>query len=369
MNKVTKKFMALLLSLTMVFSVTVSGQAAENTTEAAKSYVTFSVEKFTIGQGYLVEPTKVEVKEGDTVASVFQEVMKQKEIIHDGATSDYGFFLNSIVNADSGKIDIPTEISSMPSYSAWGSEYTAPNNETNDGNSLPNKALGTYSYNGMAGWMFMVNNADAGEAADKVKVKNGDVIRLQFSVYGWGADIGFDTESYTGIKCPKLANKDALSAEAAAVNGTDLLKDSNVKVAYDNAITVLSTYNVSQAVVDSALKVLNQAEKTYEEAQKSDDVLTTPVILKKTKIKGKISKKLAAKSVKLTFNKVKNAKKYTVQFSTTKKFKKVLVKETVKNTSVTIKNNKLKNKKNLYVRVRAVGANKWSNAVKVTIKK
>ena len=53
----------------------------------------------------------------------------------------------------------------------------------------------------------------------------------------------------------------------------------------------------------------------------------------------------------------------------TKKFKKVLVKKTVKKVKVTISSKKFRDKKKLYVRVRAVGAKKWSKPKKVKIKK
>lgn len=59
----------------------------------------------------------------------------------------------------------------------------------------------------------------------------------------------------------------------------------------------------------------------------------------------------------------------TVPDSTTKKFKKVLVRKTVKKIKVTIQSKKLRNKKKLYVRVIAVGAKKWSKPKKVKIKK
>ena len=95
---------------------------------------------------------------------------------------------------------------------------------------------------------------------------------------------------------------------------------------------------------------------------------TKKASLKKTKITKKITKKLSSKKVKLTFKKVKGAKKYTVQVSTSKKFKKVLYKKTVKKTKVTLSSKKLKNKKKLYVRVKAVGAKKWSKAVKIKVK-
>ena len=96
---------------------------------------------------------------------------------------------------------------------------------------------------------------------------------------------------------------------------------------------------------------------------------TKKASLKKTKITKKITKKLSSKKVKLTFKKVKGAKKYTVQVSTSKKFKKVLYKKTVKKTKVTLSSKKLKGKKKLYVRVKAVGAKKWSKVVKIKVKK
>mgnify|MGYP000958863337 CR=1 FL=1 len=96
---------------------------------------------------------------------------------------------------------------------------------------------------------------------------------------------------------------------------------------------------------------------------------TKKASLKKTKISKKITKKLSSKKIKLTFKKVKGAKKYTVQVSTSKKFKKVLYKKTVKKTKVTLSSKKLKNKKKLYVRVKAVGAKKWSKPVAIKIKK
>ena len=81
------------------------------------------------------------------------------------------------------------------------------------------------------------------------------------------------------------------------------------------------------------------------------------------------SKKKAATKVKITFKKVKGAKKYQVQIAKNKKFKKVLVKKTVKKAKVTIKSKKIKNQKKLFVRVRAVGAEKWSKPKKIKIKK
>ena len=111
------------------------------------------------------------------------------------------------------------------------------------------------------------------------------------------------------------------------------------------------------------------AKPTVKPTTAKPKATTKKASLKKTKITKKITKKLSSKKVKLTFKKVKGAKKYTVQVSTSKKFKKVLYKKTVKKTKVTLSSKKLKNKKKLYVRVKAVGAKKWSKVVKIKVKK
>ena len=111
------------------------------------------------------------------------------------------------------------------------------------------------------------------------------------------------------------------------------------------------------------------AKPTVKPTTAKPKATTKKVSLKQTKVTKKVTKKLSSKKVKLTFKKVKGAKKYTVQVSTSKKFKKVLYKKTVKKTKVTLSSKKLKNKKKLYVRVKAVGAKKWSKPVAIKIKK
>ena len=102
---------------------------------------------------------------------------------------------------------------------------------------------------------------------------------------------------------------------------------------------------------------------------KTNASTTAKKALKKTKITKKSKKKLASKKIKLTFKKVTGAKKYVVQVSTSKKFKKVLYKKVVRKTKATLSSKKIKNKKKLYVRVKAVGASKWSKPARIKIKK
>ena len=161
-----------------------------------------------------------------------------------------------------------------------------------------------------------------------------------------------------------------------------LVKVEDIQTSVDPTSNNVTSADVTQPDVTSADVTspdATSADVTSPDAT-SADVTTTPkattakpttkkVSLKKTKITKKITKKLSSKKVKLTFKKVKGAKKYTVQVSTSKKFKKVLYKKTVKKTKITLSSKKFKGKKKLYVRVKAVGAKKWSKVVKIKIKK
>ena len=100
----------------------------------------------------------------------------------------------------------------------------------------------------------------------------------------------------------------------------------------------------------------------------------------KVKIKSITAKKKSAKKVKLLLKKIRGAKGYQVAIYKTKKNaaknKKAIIKKFVRKTRATVTSKKLKNKKSLYVKVRAYKLNgkkkiygKWSKVKKVKIKK
>ncbi len=368
MNKITKKITAALLSLVMVLSVVTVNPVQADTNTTTAGTVTITIERLTIGQGFFMEPTQIAIKSGDTIKDVFNNAMIA---ISGGYTSssDWGFYLKSIKNADTGTVNIPQEIVTMPEYKytekddegyTIESGYKPPNNIVNDGNK--DTALGEGDYHTMSGWMFTLNNESIPASADQVKVKNGDVIRLQFSVYGWGADLGFDTESYTGIPKLSLANKDSLISAVAAVNAnkTYWMAYPNVQSAYNSAKTVLETYNPTQEKVNAALNILRAAEQTP----------TYPTVARAAVSK---IKNIKGRKAKITVKKLAEAKGYQYQYANNKKFKKAKVKTTTK-TSITTK--KFKKKQRCYVKIRAyIKVNgtkvfgKWSKKKSVKIKK
>ena len=87
------------------------------------------------------------------------------------------------------------------------------------------------------------------------------------------------------------------------------------------------------------------------------------------------TKKKNSKEVKIKLKKVSNVTGYKVQISATKKFKKILIRKTIKKINFTIKSKKLKKEKKLYVRVRAykkvhkkIVQGKWSKIKRIKLK-
>ena len=354
-----KRIISLVIAFVLALSVNVM---PANTQAAATKSVYFTVEKLTIGQGLFVQPTKVEIQDGETLQTAFEKLMKQT---NNEFTADktYGFYLTGIKNADTGKIDIPKEIASMPDYvssyewegQTYSTTYKAPSNEKNDGNALlPD--LNAYAYNQMAGWMFMINNKGAAEGADKTVVNDGDVIRLHFSVFGWGDDVGIGFSDSN----MKLANKDALIKNVADVqNDKDAMKIAAAKKAVDNGIKVLEDYTASDAVVSEASAQLG----TY--LSKSE--------IKVPQAKIKSIKNVKTRRAKITVKKIKDATGYVYKYSKYKSLKKAKKKTTK---AISIKTKKFKKKQTCYAKVKAYKTvngvkhfGKWSKLKKVKIRK
>lgn len=114
-------------------------------------------------------------------------------------------------------------------------------------------------------------------------------------------------------------------------------------------------------------------EETDEITEK-EQTTVTKVKVAKAKVFS-ATKTKSSKKVKISLKKIRRASKYQIQISTSKKFKKVLVKKKVKKISTFISSKKLKKQKKLYVRARALMIKEghsyygdWSSAKKVKIK-
>lgn len=126
---------------------------------------------------------------------------------------------------------------------------------------------------------------------------------------------------------------------------------------------LLRGYTAAIGICEGAGNVFDTKVPKYiaKEIQAENSKLMVPSIKKITSPK--------KKTLKVRFTKVTGAKKYVVEVSTNKKFKKITKKVTTKSNNVTIK--KLTSKKKYYVRVKAVSGKNtsdYSKTVEKTVK-
>ena len=241
-----RKIISLFLVFALFFTVT-----PVQATEQPVGEITFSIEKFTIGQGYFLEPQIVPIYLGDTYKSVLDRTIGEEGYITK-STSASGFYLAAIKNADlTGKAESPRYISEA--------DPLAPSTEVNVGNeAVPD--LGEFAYGKDAGWVYSVNGSFPTVGMGACSPEDGDVMRLQFSVYGLGGDVG---NNNMGASCLPVAKRESLTKAMASFNKNrdkkELLKKPWIREAYDNAMNVLVDLEEPQASVDKALSWLNHA--------------------------------------------------------------------------------------------------------------
>ncbi|MBD2846834.1 DUF4430 domain-containing protein [Paenibacillus sp. IB182496] len=228
----------------MLFSLFSPALALAAEGGSSDRYVTVSVEKFTLGQGYVVEPVRVPFEEGDNAAAVIMALLGE-DARHTGSI-DSAFYLSKVHNPSDAAVDIPTHIVDA----AGGAGAIGDRAEAD--------WLGEFDYTSMSGWMYAVNDQFPNVGASDRTVAQGDVIRWQFTVYGFGADLRGELAG-----SPELADKDALTAEVAALNSSpeqaELLADPAVQAAYDDAYAALTDMASSQSDVDAARSALEEA--------------------------------------------------------------------------------------------------------------
>ena len=208
-----------------------------------------SVEKFTVGQGYLIEPTEVSFEAGETYADIIEKLLKANGYTYDAQNTGMGFYLAEIDHADSGVLNIPQCISNM--------SEDAPTNDKHKSNPYKDtQGLGEFSYSNYSGWYYFVNNENPGLGMGGVKARDGDVVRYQFTLYGLGADLGDKPNDQTGgIKALELPNKDSVTKNLALMRQI-LAKDDKAdpEGIYKNVLKIVTN-------MDSTKEQFAQAEQ------------------------------------------------------------------------------------------------------------
>ncbi|MDR0308590.1 MAG: hypothetical protein LBH87_01505, partial [Coriobacteriales bacterium] len=246
-----KKFLNILLAIFLIAGLSIpvglSSKAFAAPSSEPAGYVAVDLEIHTLGDGYLYEPVKVPFYEGENIAQVTDRLL--------GGSSNYtktGSLTDSFYLAS---VKMPRDITlNVPQF------ILDANGPLDPGPTTKGKFLGEFDFSFWSGWMITQNNWYIDASAANFKVKDGDVIRWQFTVYGYGEDLG---SAFMGTPMYDPANKDSLIMAVAGVNSAsnkeEVLAKPGVLNAYNNALAALTNLTVSQADVDSALATLNAA--------------------------------------------------------------------------------------------------------------
>lgn len=202
--------------------------------ETPEGYVYFMADKSVIGQGFVTEPEKVPFYEGENGLDV---VKRAAEVLTED--SGYGAYITAFADTDTGN-NIPEAIAAVCP------EMT---DRTAEG------YLSSMDYTPEGGWTYFVNDEYALVGIGDYIPADGDVMCFEFSVYGYGADLGVDNSSWGGAAALKpLTNKAELIRLCA--EGRDAFTDENI---YTSAMEALAIYESTQEDIDAAAEALKKA--------------------------------------------------------------------------------------------------------------
>lgn len=258
---ISKRILSVIIICILMFCMVQVGTIA-----AEKEYIYLSIEKFSIGQGSILEPTRIKIDADETVQSLLEKAVDADKLVI--INSQYGDYLDGIKDSDETVAAIPQFILDQIE------------NETVGDRALKG-TLSSLDYTSQGGWFYALNNEGGAVAMGECKLKDGDVVRIMYSVYGYGTDIGFgfDAQSQkSDASYIDIANRDELiKAIADAKVGTDK----------NTALAVLQNLESTKVQIDGAVKALNQPTQTPQTGDcmvwiAAISILISAVVFKKT---------------------------------------------------------------------------------------
>lgn len=220
-------------------------------TPAASNSVIVSVEKSTLGQGFIVEPTAVQLKSGDTAKTVTERVLNSNGIKFKASKENsVGYYLYGIEDPGRGKINSPEFLKTQIA----AQDITITEDKTPD-------YLSEYDYTKQSGWMYSVDGVFPDHAADAVSLKGGEVIRWQFTLIGYGEDVKTgDTTIAPSEKLSGSYSREKIYPILAYIKATEELRGKDdVNTAYQNCMKAVGDLAAGKSNVKSYLGTLNNA--------------------------------------------------------------------------------------------------------------
>lgn len=153
-------------------------QAVEDGEELGK--ITLSIDANVLGLGYIVEPTEVTIRQGETLADTITRFLDENGFTYQYTGSlDAGFYLSRLGKPGIGTgVSIPEEL--KKEIDADGLEWKDQHFDD---------SLGELDYCQGSGWNYTVNGNFLGYSMSDAVVKDGDEVRIRFTL-AYGKDIG-----------------------------------------------------------------------------------------------------------------------------------------------------------------------------------
>ncbi len=145
----------------------------------------FSLEATTVGLGYLIPPTQVEIHQGENAAYVLVRWLEANGFSYtNSGTLDTNFYLATVIRP--GIITNPVLSEDLAAQlTAHGCEYDmSPNGYDNNPDDL-----GEFDFTDKSGWMYSINGSYPNYSFSDAYLTDGSVVRVRFTTY-LGSDIG-----------------------------------------------------------------------------------------------------------------------------------------------------------------------------------
>lgn len=227
--------------------------------------VTLSIDAFTIGNGYVIEPTIITINDEliGEMATFFEYNNEEMREEMNGA-----FLLAYMLHLNEYKLNYTASLSSgfyLSNIEGFKHSNNVPENlreKLEEGffeleeEPYDEMVLGEFDYTYGAGWMYSVNNQFPNVGFSDYHPQDGDVIRVQFTL-AYGLDIG-GAEAMGGMFGESYfeeVNRDNLTkiiAEAIAKGKTELSE-------YSSAYELIQLFGLTQKEIDDAYNELFKA--------------------------------------------------------------------------------------------------------------
>lgn len=263
-------------NVTAALNIAIAAMQAIEPKDTSKVTVAISMDANTLGLGYILEPTLVTVDKGTPVSVVIAELLNERAkamgITTEGRTDKpnmeaietlypwsssgtptSGFYLAQVYLPDQAGYTVPDTI--MNYITSNGLRFTA-----DDANG---KYLGETDYLNTSGWQYSVGDKTNGAAefpgigSSGWSLSDGEVVRWQFTLVGYGADLGADNTAWGTENILTVGDKSALTWKVAELRSQ--YSDATLKTyeVYNAALAVLTDAEAEQGAIDAALADLN----------------------------------------------------------------------------------------------------------------